>query len=108
MTFLGSIALPFDDHGVDCDFVLSQGERATFVLAYGHGRPAGLERYRTEERLQQTRGYWQTLVAGMDYEGLWREQVVRSFLVLHLTYTVIKYFTSNISIKFFFRYLISL
>ena len=84
MTLLASIALPFDDHGVSCDFVLSQGEQATFVLAYGHGRPAALERYRTEERLRQTRNYWQTLVAGMDYEGLWREQVVRSFLVLHL------------------------
>ena len=84
MTLLGSIALPFDDYGVACDFVLSQGEQATFVLAYGHGRPAGLERYRTAERLEKTRRFWQTLVADMDYEGLWREQVVRSFLVLHL------------------------
>ena len=65
-------------------FTLSQGQSATFVLAYGQGRPAHLERYRSEARLEQTRRYWQALVAAMDYDGLWREQVVRSFLVLHL------------------------
>ena len=42
-------------------------------------------RYRTQERLEQTtpvlaRPWWNE----MDYDGLWREQVVRSFLVLHL------------------------
>ena len=65
-------------------FTLSQGETATFVMAYGPDRPATMEHYRTREKLELTQRYWQDLVAGMHYEGLWRDQVVRSFLVLHL------------------------
>ncbi len=84
LTLAASLPLPFDRRGVSCTFELSQGESATFVLAYGQGRPATLERYRTGERLKQTKRYWQDLVAAMDYDGLWRDQVVRSFLVLHL------------------------
>ena len=81
---LSSVSLPVSADGVRGEFVLSQGESAIFVLAYGNGRPSSLERYRTQEKLQLTRRYWQDLVAGMNYGGLWREQVVRSFLVLHL------------------------
>ena len=82
MFLFANIALPFDDSGVTCDFTLAEGETATFVLAYG--RPASLERLHTAEKLDLTRRYWQELVAGMGYEGLWRDAVVRSFLVLHL------------------------
>ncbi len=84
LTLVASIPLPSNRHGVSSDFTLSQGETATFVMAYGSGRPASLEKFRTKERLEQTKRYWQDLVAGMNYDGLWREQVVRSFLVLHL------------------------
>ena len=84
LTLVSSIPLPFDDQGVVCPFTLSQGESATFVLAYGHGRPTNLGRYQTVEKLEQTKRYWQELVAAMHYDGLWREQVVRSFLLLHL------------------------
>ena len=84
MTLVASIPLPFDDRGVICDFTLAKGQTVTFVLAYGNGRPASLERYRTAEKLDQTRSYWQELVERMNYEGLWRDSVVRSFLALHL------------------------
>ena len=84
MMLLSSVSLPTSADGVKGEFVLSQGESAIFVLAYGNGRPASLERYRTREKLQLTRRYWQDLVAGMNYGGLWREQVVLSFLLLHL------------------------
>lgn len=84
MMLLSSVSLPASADGVRGEFALSQGESAIFVLAYGSGRPANLERYRTQEKLQLTRRYWQDLVAGMNYGGLWREQVVRSFLLLHL------------------------
>ncbi len=79
-------SVPIKAHGGDvaCDFSLAQGQTATFVLAYGHGRPAGVGRYRTAEKLEETRRYWLDLVAHMNYDGLWRESVVRSFLVLHL------------------------
>ena len=84
LTFVSSATLAQAGNGVHAEFTLSQGQSATFVLAYGAGRSAHLEHYRTEARLEQTKRYWQTLVTGMDYDGLWREQVVRSFLVLHL------------------------
>ncbi len=84
MTMLSSVPLSVEADAVKGEFALAQGESAIFVLAYGNGRSANLERYRTREKLQLTRIYWQGLVAGMNYAGLWREQVVRSFLVLHL------------------------
>ena len=84
MMLLSSASLPVSADGVKGEFALSQGESAIFVLAYGNGRPASLDLYRTQEKFQLTRRYWQYLVAGMNYGGLWRERVVRSFLVLHL------------------------
>ena len=84
MLLLSDVSLPTSADGVSGEFALSQGESAVFVLAYGAGRPASLERYRAREKLELTRRYWQGLVAGMNYGGLWREQVVRSFLALHL------------------------
>ncbi len=84
MMLLSSVPLSVGADGAMGEFALSQGESAIFVMAYGAGRPPSLDRYRTREKLQLTRRYWQDLVAGMNYGGLWREQVVRSFLVLHL------------------------
>ena len=84
LTLVASALLSCHNGTVASTFTLSQGQSATFILAYGQGRPVHLERYRTEARLEQTKRYWQALVAAMDYDGLWREQVVRSFLVLHL------------------------
>ena len=84
MTLLADVALPVSVDGVAGEFTLSQGETATFVLAYGNGRSAVLERYRTRDKLQLTQKYWEGLVKAMNYGGLWREQVVRSFLLLHL------------------------
>ena len=55
-----------------------------FVLAYGHGRPVRVDTYRTEARLQDTRRFWQEMVAGIRYDGAWSDAVKRSLLVLHL------------------------
>ena len=84
MMLLSSVSLSVGGDGARGEFALSQGESAIFVQAYGSGRSANLESYHTQEKLQLTRRYWEDLVAGMDYRGLWREQVVRSFLALHL------------------------
>ncbi len=84
MMMLSGVSLRGSADGARGEFALSQGESAVFVMAYGDGRPPNLDRYRTREKLKLTRRYWQDLVAGMNYGGLWREQVVRSFLVLHL------------------------
>ena len=84
LMLLASVPLPVHSGGVSGEVTLSQGESANFVMAYGRGRSGNLERYRSQEKLLQTQRYWQELVAGMNYEGLWREPVVRSFLLLHL------------------------
>ena len=84
LNLLASIPIPFDDRGATWSFTLAEGQTATFVLAYGHGHPASVERLLTDEKLDYTRRYWQGLVARMNYNGLWREAVVRSFLALHL------------------------
>jgi GH15 family glucan-1,4-alpha-glucosidase len=84
MTLLADVLLPFDGRGVSTTFTLTQWETATFVLAYGAGRPTSLARRRTAQKLKETARYWKGLVERMNYEGLWRDQVVRSFLVLHL------------------------
>ena len=84
MMLLSGVPLHESDDGVAGAFSLSQGETATFVMAYGPDRPTTLEHYRTRDKLELTQRYWKDLVAGMHYEGLWRDQVVRSFLLLHL------------------------
>ena len=84
LTLLASIPLPVDAHGISADFTLAAGQSATFVLAYGAGRVTSLERRRTQRKMDETARYWRNLVRRMDYDGLWRNQVVRSFLVLHL------------------------
>ena len=83
-TLLANIPLPFDGRGVVHDFQLTEGQTVTFVLSYGHGGPSSLEGSRTAEKLDYTQRYWRGLVARMNYEGLWRDSVVRSFLALHL------------------------
>ena len=84
MTLLASIPLALGDGCISAAFTLAQGETATFVLSYGSGRPTSLERRRTSRKLAQTTRFWRGLVERMNYDGLWRDQVVRSFLVLHL------------------------
>ena len=84
MTLLASVPLTLDERGASCNFTLGIGQTAVFVLAYGHGRPTRVERLHTSVKLDQTRHYWQELVASMDYQGMWRDAIVRSFLVLHL------------------------
>ncbi len=83
-TLLASLPLPFDDRGVSFSFTLTTGRTETFVLTYGHGRPASIQLLHTMEKLASTKLYWQGLVARMNYIGLWRDAVVRSFLALHL------------------------
>lgn len=84
MMLISGVPLHENAAGVSGAFTMSQGDTATFVMAYGPDRPATLEHYRTREKLDLTQRYWKDLVAMMHYEGLWRDQVVRSFLVLHL------------------------
>lgn len=84
LSLLASVPLRIDGDRAVAQFALRQGESVSFVLAYGHGRPVRVGTYRTEARLEDTRRFWQGIVAGIRYDGAWSEAVKRSLLVLHL------------------------
>ena len=84
LSLLASVPMRIDGDRAVARFPLRQGESASFVLAYGHGRPLRLSTYRTEARLEDTRRFWEGIVAGVRYDGAWSEAVTRSLLVLHL------------------------
>jgi GH15 family glucan-1,4-alpha-glucosidase len=70
--------------GASASFTLSEGEETRFVLAYGSKKPLRLASYRSEVKFEHTRSYWEELAASVRYEGMWRDEVVRSFLSLQL------------------------
>ena len=84
MSLLSDVPLEISEDGARSRFKLTQGETATFVLAYGRDRPQALGTYRTGEKLRDTLGYWRGRVSGIVYDGLWRDAVIRSILVLDL------------------------
>ena len=84
LSLLASVPLRIDGDRAAARFRMLQGESVSFVLAYGHGRPVRVGTYRTEARLEDTRRFWQEIVAGIRYDGAWSEAVKRSLLVLHL------------------------
>jgi GH15 family glucan-1,4-alpha-glucosidase len=63
---------------------MSQGQEETFVLSYGESRPRLVYEYQSKKLLDQTVRYWRDWVSTLRYTGRWREQVVRSALILRL------------------------
>jgi GH15 family glucan-1,4-alpha-glucosidase len=64
---------------------LDAGDRVLFSLASTHHRPAVLPgRPDTEERLAQTLSFWRQWGKRSEYDGPWREAVLRSVLALKL------------------------
>ncbi|MFN0171615.1 MAG: glycoside hydrolase family 15 protein [Bryobacteraceae bacterium] len=72
--------------GAAADFVLEQGESATFVLRYPESDGGTLTDAPTpgEEALQETVAFWRGWLDQSSYQGRWREMVHRSALVLKL------------------------
>ncbi|HUI85535.1 MAG TPA: glycoside hydrolase family 15 protein [Nitrososphaerales archaeon] len=65
-------------------FRLKRGERALFVLSYGEYDPRGIDEYQTRRQLLKTEAFWKTWVSGLNYDGAWRDEVIRSALALRL------------------------
>src|SRR3990170_1014574 len=67
------------------DFAVGPGERATFALTHAHMEPLVLPgRLDAERRVEQSASFWADWSSRLDYEGSWRDAVVRSALSLKL------------------------
>ena len=65
-------------------FTLNQGESALFVLVYGPGRAQAVQTYDSLQKMERTKSYWEAIVSNIEYDGLWKDELIRSLLVLHL------------------------
>jgi GH15 family glucan-1,4-alpha-glucosidase len=84
LTLCAEFSLAIDKSEASGEFNLVAGEESVFVLAYGPRRRRKLHSYRTREKLEKTITNWNRVVQGATYDGMWRDEVIRSFLFLHL------------------------
>jgi GH15 family glucan-1,4-alpha-glucosidase len=78
-------ALPRADRAVGAEFELGAGERALLAVAGTHQEPLVLSRRgEAERRLDHTAEFWERWSGRAEYDGPWRELVVRSALALKL------------------------
>lgn len=81
-----SVPLEVDDHHARALIRLTAGQRLVFSLTYCEGEPASIAGLGelADERLRQTIDWWQRWVGHCDYQGEYREPLVRSLLALKL------------------------
>jgi GH15 family glucan-1,4-alpha-glucosidase len=70
---------------IEGELRLRDGERAIFALAAAHNEPAVIPGPEdSERRLDRTQRFWPQWAGRVEYDGQWRDAVVRSALVLKL------------------------
>jgi GH15 family glucan-1,4-alpha-glucosidase len=73
------------DGRIDGELALGEGETALLSLTAAHHEPAFLGgRNDTEQRLRHTQKFWPQWASRAEYDGPWRDAVLRSALVLKL------------------------
>jgi GH15 family glucan-1,4-alpha-glucosidase len=80
------VPLRYLDAGAHCEFTLSPGESATFVLEQVPETyvPRSFTEDETRDAFEATVHYWRRWLAQSRYEGRWREMLHRSALTLKL------------------------
>jgi GH15 family glucan-1,4-alpha-glucosidase len=86
-----SLRTPVETRGEDlrtvAEFTVAEGERVPFVLAWYPSNDPAPREIEAERALEQTEVWWQDWADRCEYEGEWRDAVVRSLVVLKaLTY----------------------
>ena len=79
-----NVPITLNADAAESRFTLEPGRRAVFVVSYGRSEPMIVGQGRSAQRLEHTAQAWRGMVEELHYDGLWRDQVVRSFLALHL------------------------
>jgi GH15 family glucan-1,4-alpha-glucosidase len=90
IVFLSPIPFETDWDGarLESDFTVRAGQRLAFAIEYfpSHQRPNRLS-FDAEAELKRTEQYWREWAGRCQYQGRWRDEVVRSLLTLKaLTY----------------------
>ncbi|MCH8994830.1 MAG: glycoside hydrolase family 15 protein [Chloroflexi bacterium] len=64
------------------DFSIEEGDKVVFELQWGTSEPPSTLGWR--DRLEFTAQEWRDVASDIDYDGRWRDEVIRSVLTLHL------------------------
>jgi GH15 family glucan-1,4-alpha-glucosidase len=71
--------------GVIRYFKLSEkNKHKIFVMKYGETQTSNIASYGSDDKLIRTRDYWRYWTSNIKYGGRWRDQVIRSALILKL------------------------
>ncbi len=82
LTLDSEIACESKDGGIFADFVIEEGKEVSFALAHSFSFGDPCPPIDARAAFEKTRGYWTGWVEDCSYDGRWRDQVVRSLIVL--------------------------
>lgn len=76
-----------EDGAISCEFDIEEGEQASFVLTYFASHLDAPDPVDARKALRETEAYWEDWAGKCNYEGPYRDAVVRSMVTLKaLTY----------------------
>ncbi len=84
MTLSVNVPITVNADAAESRFTVTPAHGAVFVISYGRSEPMIVGPGRSAQRLETTARNWRHVVEELHYDGLWRDEVVRSFLALHL------------------------